>query len=46
LKKRGLPPGPVYQSILRRIREAWLDGEVKTVDEEMALLDKLTKSVK
>jgi len=45
LKKRGLPPGPVYQSILRRLREARLDGEVETVDEEMALLDKLTKKV-
>ncbi|MDP2994252.1 MAG: hypothetical protein Q8N46_03910, partial [Anaerolineales bacterium] len=45
LKKRGLPPGPAYQSILRLLREAWLDGEVKTVDEEMALLDKLTKKV-
>jgi tRNA nucleotidyltransferase (CCA-adding enzyme) len=43
LKKRNLPPGPAYQSILRRLREAWLDGEVKTVDEEMALLDKLIK---
>jgi tRNA nucleotidyltransferase (CCA-adding enzyme) len=46
LKKRGLPPGPAYQSILRRLREAWLDGEVKTIDEEMALLDKLTKKYK
>jgi tRNA nucleotidyltransferase (CCA-adding enzyme) len=43
LKKRSLPPGPAYQSILRRLRAAWLDGEVKTVDEEMALLDKLIK---
>jgi len=41
LKKRGLPPGPGYKSILRGLREAWLDGEVKTVDEEMAVLDKL-----
>jgi tRNA nucleotidyltransferase (CCA-adding enzyme) len=45
LKMRGLPPGPAYQSILRRLREARLDGEVKTVEEEMALLDKLTKKV-
>ena len=45
LKKRGLPPGPAYQSILHRLREAWLDGEVKTVDEEMALLNNLTKKV-
>ncbi|MBE3065863.1 MAG: CCA tRNA nucleotidyltransferase [Chloroflexi bacterium] len=43
LKKRGLPPGPAYQSILQRLREAWLDGEVKTVDEEMVTLEKLIK---
>ena len=30
LMKRGLPPGPRYQQILQRLREAWLDGEVKT----------------
>jgi tRNA nucleotidyltransferase (CCA-adding enzyme) len=46
LKKRGLPPGPAYKSILRRLREAWLDGEVKTVIEEMALLDNLIKKYK
>ncbi|MCX6035792.1 MAG: hypothetical protein NTV38_12585 [Chloroflexi bacterium] len=43
LKKRGLPPGPAYKSILRRLGEAWLDGEVKTVDEERALLEQLIK---
>jgi tRNA nucleotidyltransferase (CCA-adding enzyme) len=46
LKKRGLTPGPAYKSILRRLREAWLDGEVKTVNEEMALREKLTKKYK
>ena len=46
LKKRGLLPGPAYQSILRSLREAWLDGEVKTVDDEMALLEKLTSKFK
>ena len=45
LKKRGLTPGPAYKSILRHLCEAWLDGEVMTVDEEMALLEKLTKKV-
>jgi tRNA nucleotidyltransferase (CCA-adding enzyme) len=44
LIKRGLPPGPAYQSILRRLRAAWLDGDLKTVDEEMALLDTLIKN--
>ena len=46
LKKRGLPPGPAYKSILQRLRAAWLDGEVKTGDEELALLDKLIKKDK
>ena len=41
LKKRGIPPGPKYTEILRRLRAAWLDGEVKTEEEEKALLDNL-----
>jgi tRNA nucleotidyltransferase (CCA-adding enzyme) len=43
LIKRGIPPGPIYKSILRRLREAWLDGKVKTIEDEMVLLEKLTK---
>jgi tRNA nucleotidyltransferase (CCA-adding enzyme) len=43
LKKRGIPPGPKYAEILRRLRAAWLDGEVKSEEEEKALLDKLHK---
>jgi tRNA nucleotidyltransferase (CCA-adding enzyme) len=45
LIKLGIPPGPAYQTILNCLRTAWLDGEVKTVEEEKKLLDKLTKSV-
>jgi tRNA nucleotidyltransferase (CCA-adding enzyme) len=41
LKKRGIPPGPKYTEILRRLRAAWLDGEVKNEDEEKILLDNL-----
>jgi tRNA nucleotidyltransferase (CCA-adding enzyme) len=41
LKKRGIPPGPKYNEILRRLRAAWLDGEVKTAEEEQRLLDNL-----
>jgi tRNA nucleotidyltransferase (CCA-adding enzyme) len=41
LKKRGIPPGPKYAEILRRLRAAWLDGEVKTEVEEGALLKRL-----
>jgi len=45
LIKRGLPPGPAYQVILSRLRVAWLDGELKTNEDELILLDKLTKLV-
>jgi tRNA nucleotidyltransferase (CCA-adding enzyme) len=43
LQQRGLPPGPRYQKVLLRLRQAWLDGEVQTEIEELKLLDKLTK---
>jgi tRNA nucleotidyltransferase (CCA-adding enzyme) len=38
LQQRGLPPGPRYKEILSRLRAAWLDGEVKTEEEELNLL--------
>ena len=41
LKKRSIPPGPKYNEILRRLRAAWLDGEVKTEEEEITLLNNL-----
>jgi tRNA nucleotidyltransferase (CCA-adding enzyme) len=43
LIKLGLLQGPRYQQILQRLREAWLDGEVKTESEEMKLLAILVK---
>jgi tRNA nucleotidyltransferase (CCA-adding enzyme) len=43
LKKLGVPQGPVYRSILSHLREAWLDGDIKTNAEEMDLLMKLIK---
>jgi tRNA nucleotidyltransferase (CCA-adding enzyme) len=38
---RGISPGPVYQYILHNLRSAWLDGEVNSLEGEMALLEKL-----
>lgn len=38
LKARGLEPGPKFGEILRRLRAAWLDGEVRTKKEEKSLL--------
>jgi tRNA nucleotidyltransferase (CCA-adding enzyme) len=41
LREIGLPPGPTYRTILARLRGAWIDGEITSVDQETALLDKL-----
>jgi tRNA nucleotidyltransferase (CCA-adding enzyme) len=41
LRTRGLPPGPVYQRILGRLRQAWLDNEITTAAQEQALLEQL-----
>jgi hypothetical protein len=43
LRARGLPPGPRYRELLTRLRNAWLDGEVHSAAEELALLDELLK---
>lgn len=41
LKKLGLEPGPKYAEVLRRLRAGWLDGEVKSKEEEERLLKSL-----
>ncbi len=38
LKRLGIPPGPQYKHILEKLRFAWIDGDVKTKEEENALL--------
>jgi tRNA nucleotidyltransferase (CCA-adding enzyme) len=43
LRALGLPPGPVYKRILKRLRDEWLDGNVSTLQEEKQLLKKLTR---
>jgi tRNA nucleotidyltransferase (CCA-adding enzyme) len=43
LKKHGIPAGPKYTEILRRLRAAWLDGEVKSEEEEKKMLDDMLK---
>jgi len=43
LRKLGLPAGPVYKSILQKLRAAWLDGQVHSRDEEQVLLKELLK---
>jgi tRNA nucleotidyltransferase/poly(A) polymerase len=41
LGRRGLLPGPAYRTLLARIRDAQLDGEVHTKHEALALADRL-----
>jgi tRNA nucleotidyltransferase (CCA-adding enzyme) len=41
LRAMGLPPGPAYRKILAALRAAWLDGEVKSLEEENEILRKL-----
>jgi tRNA nucleotidyltransferase (CCA-adding enzyme) len=45
LRLRGLPPGPAYRKILKTLRDAWLDGEISTEEEEAALLDRMIVAV-
>lgn len=44
LRALNIPPGPVYSRLLGRLRKAWLDDEVKSYDEERALLQKLIET--
>ena len=45
LRARGLRPGPRYKQILQALRAAWLDGEVRSAEEENALLENLVKDL-
>lgn len=46
LRAAGLPPGPAYGRILLRLRSAWFDGEVRSAEEEGALLQRLVAAAK
>jgi tRNA nucleotidyltransferase (CCA-adding enzyme) len=41
LIKIGIPPGPLYRRILGKLRDALLDGEISTVEEENSLVKTL-----
>jgi tRNA nucleotidyltransferase (CCA-adding enzyme) len=41
LRKLGLKPGPIYKTVLGRLRSAWLDGKVRTANQESVLLKQL-----
>ncbi|MBN2305318.1 MAG: CBS domain-containing protein [Anaerolineae bacterium] len=40
----GLTPGPIYGHLLRRLRQAWLDGDITSPEEEKILLLQLAKN--
>jgi tRNA nucleotidyltransferase (CCA-adding enzyme) len=45
LRQLNIMPSPVYKTILERLRSAWLDGEVETLEEEQQLLQELIESM-
>lgn len=45
LRKKGLAPGPSYHRILMKLRAAWIDGKLKSKEQEAALLEKLIKEL-
>ncbi len=45
LRKMGIPPGPTYKSILSRLRKAWLDEEIRSIEHENILLDEVISSI-
>ncbi|MFH1524832.1 MAG: hypothetical protein ABIF04_07680 [Chloroflexota bacterium] len=45
LKIFDILPGPIYQTILRQLKDSWLDGEINTAVEEQELVEKLIKNL-
>ena len=41
LRKMGLEPGPKIGRILKKLRAAWIDGEIRSEQEETELLEQL-----
>jgi len=41
LKQYGIPPGPIYHSILQKLRIAWINEEVTSKEQEKQLLEKI-----
>ena len=44
LRAMGLPPSARYREILDALRKAWLDGEIRTPEEEQAFLQRLIEN--
>jgi len=46
LKALGLPPSPAFSEILTALRDAWLDGEIYTPEQERTLAEELVTKAK
>ncbi len=40
---RGLLPGPMFRTILRELRSGWLEGQIRSGDDEAIFLEKLIR---
>ncbi|HEX5447524.1 MAG TPA: CCA tRNA nucleotidyltransferase [Pirellulales bacterium] len=45
LKRHGIPPGKAYKALLDRVRDAQLERQVSTLDEALALVDRLRREL-
>lgn len=43
LQAMGIKPGPIYGKVLAQLRDAHLDGLVKTETEELAFIEKFLR---
>jgi poly(A) polymerase len=44
LTRHGLEPGPLFKELLQAVRDAQLDGTIKTTPQALALVDRLLES--
>jgi len=45
LKQYNIPPGPIYRSILKKLRSAWINEEITSKKQEKQLLEKILSKI-
>ena len=45
IERHGLRPGPIFKRLLDQLRDARLDGQVETREDEQALLERLLAEI-
>ncbi len=45
LKDLGIPPGPIYQKILKELKKAWINGDISSEKTEKEKLDKILEKI-